>query len=58
MGGDLKARNLTQYILYGAVGSIDTPKEKKVSFIRTPMSIQGRFERKETNVMHWKSEVI
>jgi len=30
---------------------------KKASFIRTPMLIQGRLERTETNLMHFKWDV-
>jgi len=32
-------------------------KNRKVSSIRTPMLIQGRFERRETNLMHFQWEV-
>jgi len=34
MGGDLNARNPTQYIFSLAVGSIDTPLEKVVCILR------------------------
>jgi len=44
MGDDLNARNPTLYILNGAVGSINTPKQKSLPK-NTAIAIFGRFRR-------------
>ena len=44
-------------VLSDSWGEFDYPVVKNVSPIRTPILIQGRLERTETNLMHFKWKV-